>query len=181
MRVIDNRGRLRVASVTVTDETFSYVEKNPSGGSWRVKGNNFQIWNLTQSAWVTIFITGAEGFEQIAFGGADTSAADVFADCVYMGKADSGASWRVQGGNFQLYNTVTAAWYTLYIIGAAGVEQFALSAADFSFSLGVGYMQQAKTGDSWRIVSGNFSLWNLTQSIWQAIFATGNPSQAAIG
>jgi len=180
MQVIDNRGRIRTASVSVTDETHDYVERAQAGDGWRVNDNLFQIYNITIPSWVTIYITGVLGSEQIALG-VDSTDPALSAYCIYMGKGESNASWRVQYDNFQLYNPTTDAWYTIYFVGGPALEQIQLGAADFSPTVGVGYMKEDQIGLSYTIAGRNFKLWNQTQSIFQTLFSQGDPPQIAIG
>lgn len=78
MRTINCQGSLKLNSSTEQ----AYMLKNPSGSNMRTKGGNFQLWNIEDEAWHTVFVMGALTLEQIALGGADVSDADTATSCV---------------------------------------------------------------------------------------------------
>ena len=124
MHVINCLGQRKVD----TDSAASiYMPKNPTGGSWRVKSGNFQIYNTTTQAWHTIFVQGPAGFEQIAIGPSDASLADGKG---FMELSKAGNSWRVKDGNFQIWGVTTSLWYTIFAMGAVGAEQLAIGGGE---------------------------------------------------
>lgn len=141
MHVIDALGRRKVSGGT---SVLAYMGNNESGASWRVQDGNFQIWNVTQSGWQTIYFTGAAGLEQIVLGGVDTSAST---GTGYMEPDRAGDSFSVSEGNFRLWNLTQSIWQTPFIVDRMGAPQIAVGTGDAPASLGGGCGVRTVIGD----------------------------------
>lgn len=117
MRVIDRCGRIRINNL---EADASLMLKVPPNGSWRVNNNQqFQLYDVTTESWYTLMVTGVMGAETLTIGPADVSTTYA---CGYMESTPANGSWRVLNNNFQIYNSTTNLWYTLFVSGPAGAE-----------------------------------------------------------
>lgn len=141
---------------------------NPAGGSYRVKGTTFEIFNADTGKWHAMFLVGANGEQRPVFGAGDATAAD--ADAAMM-SATGGASWRCPSGLFELFDGDTAKYHALWVVGAAGEERLmALNsdagAAGSSVAMGL-------SGTNYRVSGGLWQFKNMDTGLYHTLKAIG--------
>ncbi|AHF94017.1 hypothetical protein OPIT5_03795 [Opitutaceae bacterium TAV5] len=112
--------------------------KVPDLGAYRIKtdetGSYYQLKNGTTGAFHTLYITGAAGAEQLAFGPADNTALPT-SPTALVTRDPQGGTYRFRqtldgGVVYQIKNITTGKFHTIYVSGNAGAETLTFGPAE---------------------------------------------------
>lgn len=97
---------------------FPLTLMSGTGNNWRIWNANFQLFNVGTSKWNTISLTGTEGSEQFVASEEIKDAENPREFAPFIG-----LNFRLHNNCFQLFNSTTGFYQTIYSTGADGVQQ----------------------------------------------------------